>query len=63
MTVDHRLKTKDDILPLAKKLMGGIDYANNPVRLLGLSVSRSTLDDEIADRQPRWVEGELFKDE
>ena len=60
MTVDHVLRTKDEILPLAKRLMGGIDYERNPIRLLGLSVSRSALDDETADGQPRWVEGELF---
>lgn len=63
MTVNGILRTKDDILPLAKRLLRGIDYEHHPVRLLGLSVSRSTLDDEIADCQPRWVEGELFSDD
>jgi DNA polymerase-4 len=63
MTVNSTLTTKDDILPVAKRLLRGIDYEHHPVRLLGLSVSRSTLDDEIADRQPRWVEGELFSDD
>lgn len=60
MTVGDVLRTKNDILPLAKRLLSGIDYEHNPIRLLGLSVSRSALDDETADRQPRWVEGELF---
>lgn len=63
MTVNGILRTKDDILPLAKRLLRGIDYEHHPVRLLGLSVSRSTPDDEVADRQPRWVEGELFSDD
>lgn len=60
MTVDRQLQTKDDILPIAKKLMGGIDYEHDAIRLMGLSVSRSAQDDELADSQPRWVEGELF---
>lgn len=60
MTVDRQLLTKDDILPIAKKLMGGIDYEHDAIRLMGLSVSRSAQDDELADSQPRWVEGELF---
>jgi DNA polymerase-4 len=60
MTVDHVLRTKDDILPLAKRLLSGVDYERNAIRLMGLSVSRSILDDEPADGQPRWVEGELF---
>lgn len=60
MTVDRQLQTKDDILPIAKKLMGGIDYEHDAIRLIGLSVSRSAQDDELADSHPRWVEGELF---
>lgn len=62
MTVSHILTTKDEILPIAKRLLSGVDYEHNAIRLLGLSVSRSSLDDETADRQPRWVEGELFPD-
>lgn len=62
MTVDHIFLTKDDILPIAKRLMSGIDYEHNAIRLLGLSVSRSALDDEPVDSEPRWVEGNLFPD-
>ncbi len=33
------LTTLDSILPLAKELMKHVDYANHPIRLIGLSVS------------------------
>lgn len=59
ITTDHILTEKKDILPLAKRLLSGIDYERNPIRLLGLSVSRSANDDDVADSHPRWVEGEL----
>lgn len=40
-TVSHRLLTMKQILPIAKKLLEGVDYRHNPIRLLGLSVSKS----------------------
>lgn len=60
ITVHHVLKTKKEILPLAKQLLGGVDYENHPIRLLGLSVSHSALDDKATVRRPALVEGELF---
>ena len=39
ITVDHILRTKDDILPLAKQLMQGVEFHSHPIRLLGLGVS------------------------
>ena len=56
------LKTKDDILPLAKKLLKQITYsAEHPIRLMGLSVSNTGTDDELS--APEWIQLELeFKD-
>ena len=56
------LKTKDDILPLAKKLLKQITYsAEHPIRLMGLSVSNPGTDDELS--APEWIQLELeFKD-
>ena len=57
ITVDHILRTKDEILPLAKQLMAEVEYHSHPIRLLGLGVANqktSTIHDD-----PRWVELEL----
>ena len=57
ITVDHILRTKDEILPLAKHLMADVEYHSHPIRLLGLGVANqkvSTIHDD-----PRWVELEL----
>ena len=40
ITVDHILRTKDEILPLAKQLMESVDHQGQPIRLLGLGVSK-----------------------
>jgi DNA polymerase-4 len=49
------LRTKDDILPLAKKLMSRVDYdANRPIRLLGLSVVNPHAG-EYREKD-RWIE-------
>lgn len=51
------LRTKEQILPLAKRLMA-IVPKDKPIRLIGLSVSNPH-----DNSKPRWVEGELdFKD-
>ena len=61
MTAGHILRTKDDILPLAKQLMGEVAYQLHPIRLLGLGVSNHK--EEQADAAPRWIELELpFED-
>ena len=61
ITVDHILRTKDDILPLAKKLMHSVEYHSHPIRLIGLGVSNQKGTTDQA--QPRWIQLELeFKD-
>lgn len=53
------LKDKADILPIAKELMGQVDYFSKPIRLIGLSVSNP----HDGKRRGEWVEGVLdFKD-
>ena len=62
-TVTYVLKTKEKILPLAKKLLAGVDYSiDRPIRLLGLSVSHSSGSEPDAADQT-WEEGWLdFQD-
>ncbi|MCH5301920.1 MAG: DNA polymerase IV [Prevotella sp.] len=59
LSIGRTLRTKDDLLPLAKQLMQEVDYSRqHPIRLLGLGVSGHR--DEVP---PQWVELELpFKD-
>ena len=57
ITVDHVLRTKDEILPLAKQLMGCVEFRSHPIRLLGLGVSNQK---SAAPHEPQqWVELEL----
>ena len=57
VTVDHVLSSKDDILPLAKQLMAGVEFHSHPIRLLGLGVSNQR---SVEPRvMPKWVEGDL----
>ncbi len=55
----HRLlSTKTDILPLAKRLMGEVDYSEaHPIRLIGLAVSNPSA--EAHYHRAEWVEGYL----
>ena len=57
ITVDHILRTKDEILPLAKQLMKGVEYHSHPIRLLGLGVGNQK--SISAQEDPRWIEMEL----
>lgn len=60
-TRNKDLLTKADILPLAKALFANIDFADHPIRLLGLSVSNPHADDE--GMHAEWVEQYLpFKE-
>ena len=67
ITADHILRTKDDILPLAKQLMQSVEYHSHPIRLIGLGVSNpgSTLPNaalgsrQATTDQPQWIELEL----
>ena len=56
-TVGYTLRTKDEILPLAKQLMNEVDYRQHPIRLIGLGVSGHHSELPSAARQ--WVQLEL----
>ena len=57
VTVDYILRTKEDILPLAKQLMGDVEFHSHPIRLLGLGVANQK--SSTVHEDPRWVELEL----
>ncbi len=57
ITVDHVLRTKDEILPLAKQLMQSVEFHSYPIRLLGLGVSNQKASPQ--HEEPQWVELEL----
>lgn len=57
ITVDHILRTKNQILPLAKQLMKEVEFLSHPIRLLGLGVSNQK--SATPEDQPRWIELEL----
>jgi len=48
ITQTEELTSEDVIRPLAQQLLDGVDYSDNPIRLLGLSVSNSR-EEEIYD--------------
>ena len=57
ITVDHILRTKDEILPLAKQLLKQVEFHSHPIRLLGLGVSNQK--SATTQEEPQWVELEL----
>ena len=62
ITVDHVLRTKDEILPLAKQLMQQVEFHSHPIRLLGLGVLKPGSpqpNGEQASSQGAWCELEL----
>jgi DNA polymerase-4 len=62
ITVDHVLRTKDEILPLAKQLMQQVEFHSHPIRLLGLGVSNPgspTSSGGLTSSQGAWCELEL----
>lgn len=60
ITTSSVLRTKADVLPLAKQLMRQVPYsAEKPIRLLGLGVSGHTTTDTPEKPRPRYVELEL----
>ena len=62
ITVDHVLRTKDEILPFAKQLMQQVEFHSHPIRLLGLGVSKPGSpqpNGEQASSQGAWCELEL----
>ena len=61
-TVDHVLRTKDEILPLAKQLMQQVKFHSHPIRLLGLGVSNPgspSSNGSLASSRGAWCELEL----
>ena len=63
ITQNKILKAKSNILPLAKQLLDQVDYSQHPIRLLGLSVTR-TLSQEDQSIHDKWIELEIpFKEE
>ena len=62
LTTPSVLRTKEEILPLAKRLMQEVDYGPaNAIRLLGLGVSHAAWDLAVEDvsEAPQWQELEL----
>ena len=59
LTQEKILRTKEDILPLAKQLLRETEYETRPIRLMGLSVSSPTNDEIVEEKLPMWVEGFL----
>ncbi len=63
ITQDRFLRTRDEILPLARQLLSQVDYSEHPIRLLGLSVSKSSAKDLVDQYKEQWIELELpFKE-
>ena len=54
ITVEQVLRTKDDILPLAKQLLRQVEFSSHPIRLLGLGVSNQRGENEVPI--PRWIQ-------
>lgn len=64
LTQEKVLRTKDDILPLAKRLLKDTEYHERSIRLMGLSVSSPETNDKEGQNRPQWVEGFLpFSDD
>lgn len=64
ITADRVLRTKEDILPLAKQLLSQVPFdEQHPIRLIGLGVSRSAADEQddspIDSPKQEWLELEL----
>ncbi len=59
LTQEKILRTKEEILPLAKQLLRETEYETRPIRLMGLSVSSPMNDEIVGEKLPIWVEGFL----
>lgn len=59
ITQKEILNTKENILPLAKKLLHETDYLSRPIRLMGLSVSSPSTAEQQGINKPLWIEGDL----
>lgn len=54
ITVEQVLRSKDDILPLAKQLLQQVELSSHPIRLLGLGVSNQRGENEVPIH--RWIQ-------
>lgn len=65
LSTRQNLYKLDEILPLAKRLLQEVDYAQHPIRLLGLSVSNPKEEiEEGGSHRKKWIQLELdFKKE
>ncbi len=62
LTQEKEFTTLDDILPIAKQLLKGVDFTMKPIRLIGLSISNPK--EEIIPSGESWRQLELdFKEE
>ena len=62
LTQHRLLHTKDDILPVAKRLLKEVAYSTfKPIRLMGLSVSNPSAEANM--HKAEWVEGYLEFDD
>ncbi|MCH4181978.1 MAG: DNA polymerase IV [Prevotella sp.] len=61
LTQGKILKTKEEILPLAKSLLRQVNYdASHPIRLMGLAVSKSG---DPENEKPEWKELDIVFDD
>ena len=57
------LKKKDDILPLAKRLLQQVDYSSiHPIRLIGLSVSNATSEEARTEDKENCIQKPEYKE-
>lgn len=62
LTQHRLLHTKNDILPVAKRLLKEVEYSTfKPIRLMGLSVSNPSAEANM--HKAEWVEGYLEFDD
>lgn len=57
LTQEKELYKKEDILPIAKRLLKEVDYSQHPIRLIGLTVSNPK--EEREESVEHWVQLEL----
>ena len=57
------LKKKDEILPLAKRLLQQVDYSSiHPIRLIGLSVSNATSEEARTEDKENCIQKPEYKE-
>lgn len=59
LSMPKELTALKEVLPLAKQLLKEIDYADHPIRLIGLSVSHPREDKEVEEKKEAWKQLKL----